>query len=39
MLMENSQYTKSLATKKRLWRGSEGAFAKRDLVHWFKVYE
>ena len=38
MLMDNSKYTKSLATKKILWTGEGGAFAKRDLVHWFKVY-
>ena len=36
--MENKKYTKSLATKKIMWKGENGAFAKRDLVFWFKVY-
>ena len=38
VLMENKNYTKSLATNKILWKGEGGAFAKRDLVFWFKVY-
>ena len=28
----------SFRTKKIMWKGENGAFAKRDLVFWFKVY-
>ena len=38
MLMENKNYTKTLALKKRLWTGEEGAFAKKNLQEYYKVY-
>ena len=38
MVMENKNYTKSLALKKRRWMGDEGAFENKDLQEWFKVY-
>lgn len=38
IVMENKNYTKSLALKKRRWTGDEGAFEKKDLQEWFKVF-
>ena len=38
ILMNNKNYFKSLALKKRLWAGEEGTFANKDLEEWFKIY-
>ena len=27
-----------MAEKKRIWRGAEGEFSKKDLTKWFKVF-
>jgi len=38
MVIKNNKYPRSLAEQKRMWRGEEGNFARRDLVAWFKIY-
>lgn len=36
--MDNKNYMRSLALKKRLWTGDNGTFANKELSEWFKVY-
>lgn len=37
-LVDNPHAMKSLAEKKRLWKGEEGKFSKQDLAQWYRIY-
>jgi len=38
VLLKNENASKSLAERKRIWKGAEGTYSKKDLSKWFKVY-